>query len=208
MPELSTLTYYRKNARALVKRYELARVEDLQNRLQTVFAGRAHSLLEIGCGSGRDACFMVAGGFQVTATDASVEMIAHAKKLHPEVTMYQVQVPKGLQDLPGSFEGVYSIATLMHLSTSQIDTTIASISSKLVTNAPFFFSVSLSRDDIDGEGYDVKGRYFNQLTEAEWLELCVKNGFQCEESSVSRDGLGRDGIVWLSMVVIKNEKLQ
>ena len=208
LPEQNTLTYYRKNASDLVTRYETAEVEDLQSRLQTVFAGRAFSLLEIGCGSGRDASFMTARGFQVTAIDASGEMIEHAKRVHPELTMYQMQVPEGLQELPDLFEGVYSIATLMHLSTSQIDKTFAAIASKIVPDAPFFFSVSLKRDDIDGAGYDVKGRYFNGLTEDEWLSLCVKNGFQCEESFVSRDALDRDGIVWLSMVVTKKEDLE
>lgn len=204
MAEQSTLTYYQKNAKDLVKRYESARVQDLQSRLQTVFANRAYSLLEIGCGSGRDASFMAASGFQVTAVDASAEMIQHAKAMHPELTMYQVQVPEGLMDLPDHYDGVYSIATLMHLSTVQIDKTIAYISSKMAPNAPFFFSVSLSRDDIDEKGFDAKGRYFNQLSEEEWLNICVQNGFQREQSFVSRDGLDRDGIVWMSMVVVKS----
>ena len=39
-------------------------------------------LLEIGCGSGRDSAFLLAKGFDMTAIDASAEMLGEAK-IHP-----------------------------------------------------------------------------------------------------------------------------
>jgi len=69
----------------------------------------------------------------------------------------------------------------------------------------FLFSVSLQRDDVDGQGKDDKGRHFTTMTELEWIRCCEKHGLQLEHSQISCDGLDRDGIVWLTCVVSKGE---
>jgi 2-polyprenyl-3-methyl-5-hydroxy-6-metoxy-1,4-benzoquinol methylase len=47
--------------------------------------GKDSRLLEIGCGSGRDAAFLVSHGRDVTAMDASEGMVKAASKAHPEL---------------------------------------------------------------------------------------------------------------------------
>ena len=71
-----------------------------------------------------------------------------------------------------------------------------------------FFSVSIARDDIDEKGFDSKGRFFLSLSKKEWISLCTANGFILKSASQSGDGLGREGISWLTCVFVKEVKKQ
>ena len=79
-----TLSYYENNAKHLSQRYESANVDNIHALLLNTFPSKSY-LLEIGCGSGRDASFMHQKGYDILAIDGSVEMIAEAKRCHPEL---------------------------------------------------------------------------------------------------------------------------
>jgi 2-polyprenyl-3-methyl-5-hydroxy-6-metoxy-1,4-benzoquinol methylase len=70
----STIAYYTTHWAERVQRYESAIVPDLHALLTSSFLPGSR-LLELGCGSGRDAAFMLASGFDVTASDAVGQMI-------------------------------------------------------------------------------------------------------------------------------------
>lgn len=89
-PELpsaaSTLAYYSREASRLAGIYES--LGDAENEGRSPFASlfarwipAGARVLEIGCGSGRDARFLAARGAIVTATDGSPEMIRAARRL-------------------------------------------------------------------------------------------------------------------------------
>jgi cyclopropane fatty-acyl-phospholipid synthase-like methyltransferase len=80
-----TINYYEESASSLVIRYESADVSEVQKLLLQTF-DKTSKLLEIGCGSGRDASFMAKNDFDVTAIDGSKNMIDEAKKVHPELS--------------------------------------------------------------------------------------------------------------------------
>ncbi|MFU8768539.1 MAG: class I SAM-dependent methyltransferase, partial [Desulfotignum sp.] len=80
----TTLAYYTHHWKDLVRRYESADVRDLHALLADSFPPGAR-LLELGCGSGRDAAFMLAQGFDVLASDAVQEMIDAAAACHPDL---------------------------------------------------------------------------------------------------------------------------
>ena len=84
MDEL-TLRHYDANATAIAERYERTNMSSLHRILTTHFPQGA-SILEIGCGSGRDAAFLQSSGFDVHGIDASAEMVRIAIDQHPELT--------------------------------------------------------------------------------------------------------------------------
>ena len=153
-----TLFYYENNAKHLSQRYESAKVDNIHSLLLNTFPSKSY-LLEIGCGSGRDAGFMYRKGYDVLAIDGSREMIAEAKRCHPELAgrLEVMKIPDDLHFEPSSFDGVYSIATLMHLDKSAIDRTIEKIAMILKPGGKFFFSVSVQRNDLDDQGKDKIG---------------------------------------------------
>ena len=156
-----TLFYYENNAKHLSQRYESAKVDHIHSLLLKTFPSKSY-LLEIGCGSGRDAAFMYRNGYDILAIDGSREMIAEAKQCHPELAgcLEVMKIPDELHFEPSFFDGVYCIATLMHLDKSGIDQTIEKVATILKAGSKFLFSVSVQRDDLDDQGKDEKGRHF------------------------------------------------
>jgi len=198
-----TLNFYETDSKNLSLRYENADVSEIQELLLTTFEEKA-KLLEIGCGSGRDASFMTKKGFDVIVIDGSKNMIKEAKKIHPELSnkLFHKTLPNDLEfDI--KFDGIYSIATLMHLSKKDIMRSISKIYDLLNPTGKFLMSVSLFRDDINENGFDDKRRYFLVLSFEEWISIFQNTGFKILETKINKDGLNRTGIEWLTMVVQK-----
>ena len=69
------------------------------------------SILEIGCGEGRDAKFLLKKGYNVLATDVSVEAINYCKQNDMlNVENYEVLDVLDCSDFKYSFDFIYSIA--------------------------------------------------------------------------------------------------
>jgi len=198
-----TLNYYETDSKNLSFRYENADVIEVQKLLLQTFEKNS-KLIEIGCGSGRDASFMTKHNFDVTAIDGSKNMIEEAKKIHPELSerLFHKTLPNDLK-FDKKFDGIYSIATLMHLSENDLKNTLSKIYNLLNQNGKFLMSISLFRDDINEYGFDDKGRYFLVLSFENWKNLLENVGFKILDTKTNGDGLGRDGIEWLTMVVQK-----
>ncbi|WP_162984564.1 class I SAM-dependent methyltransferase [Poseidonibacter antarcticus] len=198
-----TITYYENNSSSLITQYELANVDKVQNLLLKTFSTNS-KLLEIGCGSGRDAGFMIQNNYNVIGIDGSKKMIEEAKMIHPELSqrLFHSILPNNLK-FDKKFDGIYSIATLMHLSKNDLKQTIKNIYNILNLNGRFLMSVSLFRDDIGENGFDKKGRFFLVLKIDEWIEICESVGFRIIETKINKDGLNRDGIEWLTLIAKK-----
>ncbi len=199
-----TCKYYQEHAKRLCCRYESSGMSKLHKLLESSFH-RGDNLFEIGCGSGRDALFMLNSGFKITACDCSLEMIKQAKIHHPKLAnnLLHLNIPSELVDLEKTFKGVYSIATLMHLTKFEINQTIQSISGLLLRGGKLFFSVSIQRNDIAENERDTNGRLFTSLPQKEWESICYEHGFKKIFTSNSDDGLGRNEIVWLNCLMEK-----
>jgi cyclopropane fatty-acyl-phospholipid synthase-like methyltransferase len=201
--ETSTINYYEQNSSNLSSRYESADVFEIHKFLLQTF-DKNSELLEIGCGSGRDASFMSKNDFNITAIDGSKNMISEAKNIHPELSkkLFHKTLPNDLE-FDKKFDGIYSIATLMHLSKNDLKITISKIYNLLNQNGKFLMSVSLFRDDVNTDRFDDKGRFFLVLDLNEWVNLLENIGFKIVVTKTNADGLDRNGIQWLTLVANK-----
>ncbi|MCT7464890.1 class I SAM-dependent methyltransferase [Aliarcobacter cryaerophilus] len=199
----NTLNYYEINYKNLSIKYENADVNEIQNILFKTFEKKS-KLLEIGCGSGRDASFMTSNGFDVIGIDGSKNMIDEAKKNHPKLStkLFNKTLPNDLT-FDTKFDGIYSIATLMHLTKDDLKKTILKIYDLLNPSGKILISVSLFRDDLDEHGFDKDGRYFLILNFEEWISIFKNIGFNILEIKTNKDGLNRTGIEWLTVVAQK-----
>jgi len=148
---------------------------------------------------------MVKNNYDVIGIDASRNMIEEAKQIHPKLKekLFHKTLPNDLE-FDGKFDGIYSIATLMHLSKYDLEKAILKIYNLLNQNGRFFMSVSLFRDDIDENGIDKKERFFLVLSFEQWINILEDIGFRILETKKNTDGLNRDGIEWLTIVMSKN----
>lgn len=67
-----------------------------------------HQILELWCGSGRDAAFMTGHSFQVSGIDGSEQMIHSAINLHPELNgnLIAAAIPEDLHKIDKTFDGM------------------------------------------------------------------------------------------------------
>jgi 2-polyprenyl-3-methyl-5-hydroxy-6-metoxy-1,4-benzoquinol methylase len=82
------------------------------NTINQYFDNNKIKILEIGCGEGRDAKFLLGKGFNVLATDISFNAIEYCKNNHPEQEeCYQVLncLSDRLQD---KFDFIYAISVI------------------------------------------------------------------------------------------------
>ena len=71
-----------------------------------------HSLLEIGCGEGRDSATVLENGFHLMATDISPEAINYCKKKMPDFESKFMVLDCLSSDLDMKFDFIYSIAVI------------------------------------------------------------------------------------------------
>ena len=197
----STLSFYEANAAEAVADYEAVDFSSvLQPVLEHLSAGAR--VLEIGCGSGRDAAALLARGCDVTATDASDAMLTQAAARHPELQdrLLRYAVPGPLPFASHSFDAVIAMALIMHLAFEDIGKAFGEIVRVLKPHGIFAYSVNTERVGLDERGYDDRGRYFTCLSTADWEQLHTEAGFETVSLSKERDLIERTGVSWVSFI--------
>ncbi len=110
------------------------------------------SILDLGCGSGRDSAYFISCGFDVTAMDASEEMCDLAS-IHIGQDVLHLSFAE--MDFNQVFDGIWACASLLHVPSDEIDTILAKVINSLKINGILFLSFHYG--EFEGER---DGRYF------------------------------------------------
>lgn len=158
------------------------------------------SVLDIGCGSGRDLKMLLDMGYDAYGIDASPEMIRAASEIYPEL---KKRIAEGT--IPGEglffnrkFECILCSAVLMHITDELINDAVQSIKKNLNPGGRLLVSVPLERDDIDSQGRLGDGRLFIIRTGEYYRKLFEEHGLILTEEMINNDSLGRRGVIWLT----------
>lgn len=186
--EDSTLKYYEENAEDVTERYEKIDMSVTHQKLLE-FLPKNKQNLELGCGSGREASFLLAHGYDVLISDGSQKMLDQAIRLHPELDgrHYLIQLPDKFPFKEKSFGAVYAIAVLMHLEIHEIHLVLNEISRVLQKKGLLFFSVPIKRDDLFENKLDQNGRRFLMMPIYEWVKTCETAGFSLHSLYEDKD---------------------
>ena len=198
----STVNHYTDAAAERVAGYEAVDVSGMQELMLRHFAPGAR-LLEIGCGSGRDAAFLVSRGRDVTATDASAGMIAAAGQAHPELAGRLVAAPFPLpakhELRQETFDGVYAVAVIMHVPNEELFEFAFQIKSLLRPGGTVLLSFSTGRPGLSDDR-DQAGRLFLERPAGEIQLLFERLGFRLLEQRRNADAMGRQ-VQWHTLVL-------
>ena len=152
------------------------------------------SILDAGCGSGRDAKIFKDLCFQVSAIDGSLEMCRLASEFSGvDVKHMQFQEINFVNE----FDGIWASASLLHVPSDELDLVLGNLKTALKENGILY--ASFKYGDFEGER---NGRYFNDLTESAAIEIFEKNEFNVIETWITSDSRkGREDEKWTNILV-------
>ena len=153
----STAAYYSRNAQKYIT--ETLHLE--MNEAFELFVPKLHpgsSILDAGCGSGRDSLFFTKQGFRVTAIDGCLEMSRLASTIIG--LPVETKVFQRISDIE-KYDGVWANASLLHCPKSEIRSIFKRLIAALKLGGVWFMSFKMG----ESESFDDRGRFFNNYTE-------------------------------------------
>ncbi len=167
-----------------------ADVSELRDRFTSLLPEGA-SVLDLGCGSGRDSLAFHDMGYRVTSVDGSEGMCRVAR----ENTGLDVRhLMFGDLDYIDEFDGVWACSTLLHVPSDELPSILSLIHGSLHRDGIFY--MSFKDGDFEGER---EGRYYTDMSPEDIPALAGDNGFEVIDVWNSREP-DRD-ILWTNALL-------
>ncbi|MBT9256410.1 class I SAM-dependent methyltransferase [Phycicoccus sp. MAQZ13P-2] len=122
-------------------------------------AAGARSVLEVGCGAGRDASALAGAGLAYVGLDLSAGACSVVRAAGHRVVLGSAT---RLPFVDGSVDAAWSASTLMHLPGNGLRVALDEVAR--VVRADGLLALGVWGHDVDGEWTDPHGRYFRQRT--------------------------------------------
>ncbi len=207
---MDSTTYYNENASkyiidtidadmSFVRNKFLSHLPDSQKRRHEVTEDkdRGTTILDAGCGPGRDAKAFKELGFEVYAIDATETFVEHCRSIIGEnvkLTTFQEYKTEI------KFDGIWACASLLHLTPEELPDVLVKFTGFLKPEGVFFMSFKYGN-----ENYIKDNRYFNcHTTETITELLCNVKDIEIIENFITSDVReGRSDEKWVNVIVRK-----
>lgn len=195
----NTINYYNQNAENFIANTQNADMHPTQERFLRLLDANT-SILDFGCGSGRDTKYFLEKGYRVTATDGSSELC----RLASEFTGIKVKEMLFQElDAINQYDGIWACSSILHLPKKELLPVIQKMCEALKDNGIIY--ISFKYGDFEGER---NGRYFTDFTEKTFREVVEKiPELTIEEHWITSDVRpGRGEEKWLNLILRKNQR--
>lgn len=126
------------------------------------------TILDLGCGSGRDSRFFIQQGYKVVAIDKSPTLA----KLASEYIGQEVLVRSFSElEYPETFDGVWASASLLHCARSDVPSILQRIVAAMKRGGALYMSFKYGNT----ERFDKFGRFFSDYDEQALASLCANS---------------------------------
>jgi SAM-dependent methyltransferase/phage repressor protein C with HTH and peptisase S24 domain len=203
----ATHAFYDDHAAELARRYDAA-PDGVSGWFAQAFEGR-NTVLDVGCGSGRDVRRLVKLGFDARGVDASAAMIdqarAAARAEGVEEDRFTVAALPELKDQADeTFDAVLCCAVLMHIPDEHLFDAVYGLRRVLRPGGRLLVSIPERRPDVDpATSRDPLGRLFAPLVPDKLSLLIERIGFRPVWRKTTADSLARPGHAWTTMLFEK-----
>lgn len=194
---MASIPHYDQHADRLVEQYESLSFEEVHARLLDMLPPAGATVLDVGAGSGRDAAWFAATGYDVVAVEPSEAMLAHARKLHPSCCIHWLA--DSLPDLANvrrlglSFDLILLSAVWMHIPPAERQRSLRKLATLLAPKGRIVISLRLGPPDT--------GRSMYAVSYPELASLAQQFGLRIVHTDDSQDKLGRSEISWTTVVL-------
>ena len=173
MVDKGTIETYNKQAHSYIKCVSRQKADEDLTGFMTLLPKGA-KILDWGCGPANSAAMMKADGFDVTATDASSEMVKLAQeKFDIDVKLESFDA----LDDNSHFDGIWANFSLLHAKRSEMEAHLTRAYRALKAGGVFHLGLKLG----DGEKRDRLNRFYTYYQEDEILNLLQKAEFSIIE---------------------------
>lgn len=152
-------------------------------------------ILDVGSGSGRDACYFQKQGYQVTALEPSKNLGREIRKVFSgKIICSDIQNYRPTE----RYDGIWACASLIHLQEEEVLQFLKRFDQYLADNGIIYIS---GKNGIS-TGKVEDGRFFLEFTE-QLVEkiLTVNKQLKLEQLWYTEDVSGRRGFRWLNVVL-------
>lgn len=194
MAECGTIDYYNRNAEAYIVSTVGVEFQGMQERfLREVPAGG--TILDFGCGSGRDTKYFLERGYRVTAADGSEEFCRLAGA-YTGILVKQMLFQE--LDEIGVYDGIWACSSILHLAYSELKAVMGKMARALKPGGVVY--TSFKYGEFEGER---NGRYFTDMTEEKVERLLEEVAvFGVIEQWVTKDVRpGREEERWVNLLL-------
>lgn len=191
-----TIRYYNRNAEQYYKDTINADVSGIMTRF-LAYLPKGGSIVDVGCGSGRDVRTFCALGFEAIGLDLSEELARIAGE-KTDVKIIVADMASWMAEEP--VDGLWCCASLMHLDEEGLKRFISNIEHNLKPGGTMFVSVKTGVET----GIDESGRYFRNYSKEELLKLL--DSASClviQECWETEDMLARKQFKWLNVIAVR-----
>lgn len=194
---MQTIPHYDQNANQLVSQYESLTFEHVHPALLDLLPPPGATILDVGAGSGRDAAWLAAKGYDVVAVEPSEAMRTLARQRHASSRIHWIA--DSLPDLAQvrrlglTFDLILLSAVWMHVPPASRQRALRKLATLLSPNGRIAISLRIGPPDSDRAMYEV--------TLPELTALAQQFGLRLVRTDDSPDKLGRPGISWTTAVL-------
>jgi len=194
---MSVITYYEQHASRLTDQYESLSFEEVHADLIDMLPAPGATVLDVGSGSGRDAAWLAAHGYDVVAVEPSEAMLAHARERHSTSKVHWLldSLPDlvNVRRLGLSFDLIILSAVWMHIPPTARERALRKLATLLAPKGRIAISLRLGTPDAE--------RAMHTVSLPELSRLAQQFGLRIVRTTDSHDKLGRGDVSWTNVVL-------
>ncbi len=190
-----TIDYYNKNADWYYWTTVGLDFDEMRKKFASYLPSEA-SVIDLGCGSGRDVMAFSDMGHRAVGLDASKNLVELAKE-RLEIRAVVGDMSSWIAGEP--YDGIWCCASLNHLTEKERERFFKNLRNNLKKGGVIYISI---KEGIE-TGFDKEGRYNCNCTEKQLTDYLNSAGCEVIEKRVTDDTLGRADTKWVNIFAKK-----